>query len=135
MQNKMMIIFRGNGGRSLLPEKLTDRGAKVTLVETYQRTIPQRKVPGTHSLSSDNLPDAVVITSPDALKNLVTLLGEALWKVVCSCPFIIVGQRTYTLAANLGIRQRILALGAEDDHILQALSKLRDKGLEDIERC
>lgn len=82
MQNvsgQRILIFRGEGGRELLAEQLRTRGAEVRCAECYRRTNPQRDAGELQRLWQNRQLQAIVITSSEALRNLITLAGNAEW--------------------------------------------------------
>ena len=68
-----VMIFRGVGGREILAETLTARGATVTFAECYQRTNPQQNC---DTLKADTL-HGIVVTSSEAMRHLLDLAGNA----------------------------------------------------------
>lgn len=67
-----VVIFRGDGGRELLGDTLKARGARVEYAACYQRSKPQQ---GIAALLAAN-PDAITVTSSEALAYLLEMLGR-----------------------------------------------------------
>lgn len=74
-----IMIFRGVGGRELLAETLSARGAKVVLAECYRRINPQPDAGELPRLWQNKQLHAMVVTSSEALRNLLDLTGNAAW--------------------------------------------------------
>lgn len=147
IQNKKVKIFRGNAGRQLLSEVLRERAARVEELECYRRQLPEenlfenlyKQVKHSSSVSSvssvkfdqeikqPHFFDAIITTSPDALKNLKTMIPEKLWSQFCDIPTIIIGARMQSLAGQLGLRYPILAEGPQEAYLLQALESIRGR--------
>ncbi|MCW8975547.1 MAG: uroporphyrinogen-III synthase, partial [Sedimenticola sp.] len=113
-------ILRGNGGRELLGEELSKRGAVVDYAEVYQRACP--------TTASDNLihrwvddVDVVTATSNILLDNLFAMLGEAGQPLLQQTPLVVVSDRMRQHARELGCTQVILAPGADEQDLLQAI--------------
>lgn len=73
MQGKQVMIFRGIGGREVLADNLSARGARVLFAESYQRINPQHSLQTLSNFSAAQQLDAIVVTSSEALRNLVSL--------------------------------------------------------------
>ncbi len=115
-----IIIFRGNGGRTLLGDTLRQRGAAVTYAEVYRRTCPAADP--TELLNSwPTAVQVVTTTSIDILNNLVTLLGREGVHKLRSTPLLVVSRRMQGAAQKLGCRNIILAQRADDPSIIEAL--------------
>lgn len=71
-----VVIFRGVGGRETLKKELTRRGAEVTYVECYRRSMPVSDPVPLQALGDAGKISAITITSAESLRNLCTLLGE-----------------------------------------------------------
>ncbi|MCG8428279.1 MAG: uroporphyrinogen-III synthase, partial [Chromatiales bacterium] len=71
---KRVLIVRGVGGRALLGDTLTERGAQVSYAEVYQRRLPE--CDPTPLLERWDDVDVVVATSGEILDNLWHLLGS-----------------------------------------------------------
>lgn len=76
---KCCVIFRGIGGRDLLAKTLADRGAAVVFAECYQRINPNLDPTRLAHLWQNKQLQAVVVTSSEALRNLLALAGDAAW--------------------------------------------------------
>jgi uroporphyrinogen-III synthase len=115
VQNKQIVIFRGEGGRELLAETLQQRGAKTTYVNVYRRHQPP--VP---NWLNDQLPvDIIIITSGEGLQNLFTMLTGQEW--LPHTPLVVMSQRLVTEAQQLGSQAPIwIAPTASDEGLLSA---------------
>ncbi len=76
---KRCVIFRGVGGRELLANRLSERGAEVIFAECYRRSIPNLDHQQLAQLWQNGQLHAMVVTSSEALRNLLALAGEAAW--------------------------------------------------------
>lgn len=79
MRQRRVVIVRGVGGRELLAETLRERGADVTFAECYRRVNPQRDTGALPQLWQNGQLHALVVTSSEALRNLVQLADGAAW--------------------------------------------------------
>ena len=116
--NKSIIIFRGIGGRDLLSNTLTERGANVVYAEIYKR-----EKNSLASLTQNQLSDidALTVTSNEGLQNLFDLTDNK--EQLVKLPIIVPGDRAHKLANKLGFQQIIQATSATDDACLQALNQ------------
>ncbi|MCW9017827.1 MAG: uroporphyrinogen-III synthase, partial [Kangiellaceae bacterium] len=68
------VIVKGEAGRPLLQQELTQKGAKVTTLDVYQRKIPnwalQKNI--AHQLSTNNI---WLVTSAQAIDHLYRIQG------------------------------------------------------------
>lgn len=68
-----IIIFRGNGGRDLLGDTLTQRGAAVSYAACYARRVPPEGAD--RLLAEAGRTDALILTSSEGVSNLTDMLG------------------------------------------------------------
>lgn len=71
-----VTIFRGKGGRTLLSEELTKRGASVSCIDLYQRELPQYTPATLRHRLIDATPQVVTITSVETLRNFLTITDK-----------------------------------------------------------
>lgn len=71
VKDKRCMIVRGVGGRDVLAETLTSRGAAVKFAECYQRVNPQSDAGVLHALWQNKQLDALVVTSSEAMRHLL----------------------------------------------------------------
>lgn len=79
MQGKKVMIVRGIGGRDVLANILTERGAQVTFAECYQRINPQTSCQILEQAYKDGKLHAIVVTSSEAMRYLLAIAGESDW--------------------------------------------------------
>ena len=122
-----VLILRGDGGRELLGDTLRARGATVEYAACYRRSKPQQDI----AALIDAVPDALTVTSSEALDYLWQMLGDARCDSVCGIPLFVPHKRIAELAQRQGWQQVFLT-GAGDDGLLSALvawgSEGRKKG-------
>ena len=70
------VIFRGVGGRDVLAKTLRERGAEVVFAECYRRSNPQRDAEELAQLWQNGRLQALVVTSSEALRNLLALAND-----------------------------------------------------------
>ncbi len=79
MKGKKVLLVRGVGGRDVLANTLTERGAKVTFAECYQRVNPQTNCDVLAQAYRDGQLHALVVTSSEAMRNLLSMASKAEW--------------------------------------------------------
>jgi uroporphyrinogen-III synthase len=77
--NMKIAIFRGVGGRELMAETLTARGANVYFAECYQRINPQTDANLLGELWKKGKLQAIIVTSSEAMRYLLDLAGTSEW--------------------------------------------------------
>src|SRR5574340_434398 len=111
-----VLILRGDGGRELLGDTLRARGATVEYAACYRRSKPQQDV----TALLEAAPDALTLTSSEALEHLWQILDDARRGRICGLPLFVPHRRIAELARRQGWRQ-VLLTGAGDDGLLSAL--------------
>lgn len=117
---KNVLIVRGDGGRELMAEQLSQRGAKVEYLESYQRIW----LNFTQSLSDkwrkENI-TGIIITSNELLKRVVDLvdISDNYWQNTCL--WIVASDRIMQTAQQLGLHNVINTNGANDQAIITTL--------------
>lgn len=119
IRGKKALIVRGVGGREILAEGLLARGASVDYAELYQRQAPQYPVDYLQQQYLHATPDAVVISSAEALDNLQLLFAPlGLWG---SLPLAVSSERLEEHARKLGNQPLLVLAGASDAAIIDGL--------------
>ena len=116
--SKNVVIFRGVGGRDLLGNTLTQRGANVTYAETYRREKNQLDPLNHEQLEKI---DVVTVTSNQGLQNLFELTEDDSLPLLRQLPIIVPGFRAKELAEQLGFNRIFQASNATDDACLEAI--------------
>lgn len=111
-----VMIFRGDGGRELLGDTLKARGASVEYAACYRRSKPQWDAEALFSAA----PDAITVTSSEALGYLWELAGNARNGRLRTVPVFVPHRRIAELAQQQGWEQ-IRVTDAGDDGLLSAL--------------
>lgn len=120
-----IVIFRGNGGRELLGDALQARGAEIEYAECYQRGKPAWQ--GAELMAAR--PDALIVTSSEALENLLELVDTTARVRLQAVPLFVIHERIATTAHRLGW-QRTIVSRADDEALLSSLRDwARDGGL------
>lgn len=112
-----VLIFRGDGGRALLGDTLKLRGATVQYATCYRRSKPQFNV----NILLATRPDAITVTSSEALGYLFEILDEQTKKIILSIPLFAPHERIAQAARQLGW-QAVTTTQGGDDGLLQGLS-------------
>ncbi|HQR60355.1 MAG TPA: uroporphyrinogen-III synthase [Methylophilaceae bacterium] len=118
VRGQRIVIFRGQGGRDLLAAQLRACGAEVVFAECYRRINPQTDTGDLPRLWQNNQLHAIVVTSSEALRNLIDLAGNTEW--LKSTLLCVNHPRIAELAQHHGLRVA-LAEQPGDEAMLQCL--------------
>lgn len=105
-----VLIFRGNGGRELLGDTLTARGALVEYATCYRREKPEVDV---RELLAANA-DAITVTSSEALEYLWNALNQEARERLAIIPLFAPHERIAANARSLGWRNVQVTAGGEE---------------------
>lgn len=124
IQGKTITILKGEGGRALLDQTLQSREAKVYNLNLYKRTLPEIDKRTNQYLArwaqDTFIPDLSIVTSAEALNNYKIIFANHL-PLLQKKPLIVVGKRLWTIAQELGFEKPLLALGADDQNLLEVM--------------
>jgi uroporphyrinogen-III synthase len=121
IKGQTVLIIKGRGGREELANTLRSRGAIVEYWDVYQRVMPgydNSRVLG--MIGRDKL-DAIIITSGDALQNLLKMIGENHQKRIVAMPLVVISERISRLATEMGFMRITVAENPSDTAILNAV--------------
>lgn len=119
-----IILFRGEGGRELLATTLRNRGACITEVITYRRTLPK--------ISRSSLPfldkvDIIISTSNTGLQNLIEIIGPEGRSRLLNMSLLVISERMRVMAKTLGFNKKpLVADNASDLAIINALLRWQE---------
>lgn len=111
-----VLIFRGDSGRELLGDTLKARGATVEYAACYQRSKPHQDAEVLLSAA----PDAISVTSSEALRNLLQILDDKARQLLRGTTLFVPHARIAELALQQGW-QHVKLTGSGDDGLLAAL--------------
>lgn len=122
MRGRRVVIFRGNGGRDVLRDVLTARGAVVDYIEVYRRACPATDPDAIAHLWEAGTVDIVTVTSNESLQNLHDMAGQRGQPLLRELPLVVISPRQAVLAAALGFKNKpLVAVNAADEAILAVL--------------
>jgi len=115
-----VVIFRGDGGRELLGDTLTARGATVEYIECYRRGKPSLDAAPLLKLWARGELDAIIATSSEGLRNLFEMVGSLGQTWLRTTPLLVPHQRIAEAAAGLGLIS-VVTTEPGDDGLLAGL--------------
>ena len=123
VQGQKVAIIRGEGGRELLHQQLTERGAQVLHVIAYQRVLPEVEAAPILQMLKQHQLNAIVCGSFESVQNLKILLGDAGWPFLKELPLIVVSERIKMLAQDLGFQTIWVAQNASLEAVVELLKE------------
>lgn len=124
INGKTCLIVRGIGGRETLANTLRDRGAVVEYMEVYSREVPNVDACYVKDMLKQQTLDAITITSGDALKNLVLMIGAELADKLMAVPLIVISNRIKKLAEKSGFKMIAVTENPSDTAISKAVEEM-----------
>jgi uroporphyrinogen-III synthase len=120
-KGKRVLIFRGEGGREVLADRLRQQGTEVIYAECYRRLRPQADAGALIARWERGGLHAVTVMSGETLDNLWSMLGEAGQRLLRHTPLFAphsnIGQR----AAGLGLTE-VAITPPGDEGLLRGLA-------------
>lgn len=123
VKQKEIIIIRGDEGRELLFEQLTQRNANVYYAQSYQRhwqTLTKSIIENWRQQEIN----CIVNTSVAMLENMVSLLVKPNNYWQCCCSWLVASERIAQRAKELGLHHVINAGNADNESLFQAMIQM-----------
>lgn len=127
INQKKILIIKGEGGRLYLAKGLKTRGAEVNSLNVYKRRPPK--------MNKDNIPrheavDVIICTSNTGLKNLVGLLYPYWQDILFKKQLLVISPRLAGNAKKLGfVKPPLMSDNATNAAIIQNLVSWREQSL------
>lgn len=118
---KQVLILKGQGGRPLLEQALSCRGAEVTCSDLYQRQRLKKPVASAH-WHPDQI-HCIIATSGEIIEAAFDCFDPAWLKTQ---QWIVVSQRTGEIATKLGVTQVSISDNATDPALIQCVKQLAE---------
>jgi len=109
-----IVVFRGDGGREVLGDTLTSRGAIIEYAECYRRSRPDASAGGLLRQWSRNEINAVTVTSAEGLRNLYDMLGKLGRQWLKTTPVFVPHERILEVARELGLEQGVVTPSGDE---------------------
>lgn len=125
VKNKKYLFPRGNLGRDLIIDKLTEFGAAVKSVVVYKtvKAIPENLQSIEKELLEGKI-DVVTFTSPSTVKNFFSLFSEeAKNGFIGKTVFAVIGEVTAEALRNLGIEPAIVAKPSTIEGMVEGIER------------
>lgn len=104
ISHQTLLLVKGEGGRTLIPTVLIERGALLSIANVYCRTLPQNNQKKLSHLWQIDGIDMIVFTSQEAMNNLFTLLDKQAHAWLRNKPCVVISNRLSEAAAALGMK-------------------------------
>jgi uroporphyrinogen-III synthase len=116
-----VVVFRGEGGRELLADELTARGAAVEYATCYRRARPASDAAPLLDAWSKGALHAVTVTSSEGLRNLCDMAGTAGRALLAKTPVVVSHPRIGQTARELGLSNVIVTAEPGDEGLVGSL--------------
>jgi uroporphyrinogen-III synthase len=125
-----LLVLRGEGGRNLVRDSLDGQGVGVDYVELYRRRLPpDTMIRWQQLISTQGLPDIVILTSGESLQHWLAIAGEAAMSVIP----LVISPRLAVIAQKAGLKPCIIAASTRPEAIIDALLTWRNSLNHDID--
>ena len=121
VNNKSILILRGNGGRELIRDSLLNRGAQVSYCETYRREYIPISDNNTYQAWINEKTSKVVITSQEQLEYLRSITPDEYLAWLSTRQLFVPSQRIVERAQQLGFADVTNTHSATNQILLAAL--------------
>jgi uroporphyrinogen III methyltransferase/synthase len=116
-----ILIPRAEAAREILPDELRRRGAAVDVVTVYRTVRPPAALAEVRDILAREKIDAVVFTSPSAIRNFAEVLGEDFVSTLRPIPIAVIGPVARDAAEEAGLQVKIVPKRATMQDLIEAL--------------
>lgn len=121
VHSETILLFKGEGGRTLIANSLTERGAKLIELNVYQRLLPDCNQEKLEQWWRDDCVDIILFTSQEAIQNIVTMFGTSAQQAwLKRTPCLVISDRLAQFASKSGIENILIC---SPDTIIDALNQ------------
>ena len=126
--DQRIVIFRGEGGRELLGDSLTARGASVSYADCYRRARPKADPTAIEQRWAAGEIDVVTATSAEGIQNLNQMLSADGKALLRAATIVVISRRIAQACQQLGLGGEIvIAQEASDGAIVAAIETWRQQ--------
>lgn len=118
---KSVLICRGRGGRDVLRDGLSARGARVSYLDLYLRQPSARHRVEINTLLMAGQLDVAAIHSGDILTALLACLTPPARQRLLDLPLLVPGERVAAVARERGCHRLVVAASALPENMVTAL--------------
>lgn len=122
INQKHILLLKGEGGRTLIPDTLRARGADVICLDLYRRLLPPREQTPWERIWRNDEIDLILLTSEEAMHHLFILFGTAAEAWLKNKPCLTLSSRLAQKASQWGLRHVRVC---RPDAILPALKQFK----------
>lgn len=115
------MLVTGEGGRGLLQSTLRDRGAEITELVVYRRVLPSADPTPLQQWLAEGCVDVALVTSAEALQNLLVLSGETQREALLATDLVTVSARIAETAKQRGFHGAIIETEPGDTALVQGV--------------
>lgn len=116
--------MKGQGGRDLIETSLVSLGVHLSVIECYQRVWPDVMEASFLSAVSVESPSIIHVASGETLTRLTDLCWAYGVAVFDTHTLVVPSERVADQARELGWQSRIVAAGAGDEALLEAVANI-----------
>ena len=129
IENKTIIIIRGDPGREYLAEQLTDRGANIRYLSSYQKVWCELSADEVVQRWLNAQINCIVVTSIALLEKIVELLtrGQTNITQLNNYQWVVVSNRIAQRAQQMGLTHINLAENASDQAMITTITKITNR--------
>jgi uroporphyrinogen III methyltransferase/synthase len=118
-----ILLPRAETAREILPAELRRRGATVDVVTLYRTAKSESGLSGFRETLRNNTIDAIVFTSPSAVRSISDTLGEELTSLLSPIPVAVIGPIAREAAESVGLKAVIEPVNATVQDLAEAIER------------
>jgi uroporphyrinogen-III synthase len=122
IHSQIILVIKGEDGRSLIIDTLKNRGAQVIALNVYQRGMPIADKKQLDTWWRDDPRNIILLTSQQAIHNLFQMIDPGDVTQLQRTPCLVISERLAMAARELGMKTVIVC---QVDNILEALHQYK----------